>query len=120
MKSTLRLSIVFALASVLSWAQSPNATVAGRVLDPSSAVVSDAKVNIINLYTNIHYTGQTNHEGSFVIPNLPPGPYRIEVSKSGFKTAVRVDVVLRLQDVIALNFTFPIVSLTDSVIVTGC
>ncbi len=119
MKSTLRLSIVFALASVLSWAQSPNATVAGRVLDPSSAVVSDAKVNIINLYTNIHYTGQTNHEGSFVIPNLPPGPYRIEVSKSGFKTAVREDVVLRVQDVIALNFTLPIGSVTESVTVTG-
>jgi carboxypeptidase family protein/TonB-dependent receptor-like protein len=119
MKSTLCVSIMFAVVNVLSWAQSPNATVAGRVLDPSSAVVSDAKVDIINLYTNIHYTGQTNHEGSFVIPNLPPGPYRIEVSKSGFKTAVREDVVLRVQDVVALNFTLPIGSVKESVTVTG-
>jgi hypothetical protein len=119
MKSTLRLSIVFTLLNVVAWAQNPNATVAGRVLDPSSAVVSDAKVDIINLYTNIHYTGQTNHEGSFVIPNLPPGPYRIEVSKSGFKTAIREDVVLRVQDVVALNFTLPVGSVTESVTVTG-
>ncbi len=119
MKSPLRLSIVFVLLSVLVWAQSPNATVVGRVLDPSSAVVSDAKVDIINLYTNIHYTGLTNHEGSFVLPNLPPGPYRIEVSKSGFKTAVREDVVVRVQDVVALNFTLPIGSVTESVTVTG-
>ena len=119
MKSTLRLSIVFTLLNVVSWAQNPNAAVAGRVLDPSSAVVSDAKVDIINLYTNIHYTGQTNHEGSFVIPNLPPGPYRIEVSKSGFKTAIREDVVLRVQDVVALNFSLPVGSVTESVTVTG-
>jgi hypothetical protein len=119
MKSTLRLSIVFTLLNVVCWAQSPNATLAGRVLDPSSALVSDAKVVIINLYTNIHYTGQTNREGSFVIPNLPPGPYRIEVSKSGFKTAIREDVVLRVQDVIALNFTLPVGSVTESITVSG-
>src|SRR5207237_3285397 len=42
-----------------------------------------------------------------------------EVSKSGVKTAVREDVVLRVQDIIALNFTLPIGSVTESVTVTG-
>ena len=119
MKTTLRLAIAFIFLSGFTQAQSPNATIAGRVLDPSNAILSDAKVEAINLYTNIHYSGQTNREGSFVIPNLPPGPYRIEVSKSGFKTAVREDVVLRVQDIIALNFTLPIGSVTESVTVTG-
>jgi len=111
MKTTLHLAIAFILLSGFARAQSPNATIAGRVLDPSHAILSDAKVEAINLYTNIRYSGQTNREGSFVIPNLPPGPYRIEVSKSGFKTAVREDVVLRVQDIIALNFTLPSVRL---------
>src|SRR5437763_8469478 len=119
MKSSLHFTIVFALLSGFAHAQSPNATIAGRVLDPSSAVLSDAKVEAINLYTNIHYAGQTNREGAFVIPSLPPGPYRIEVSKSGFKTAVREDVVLRVQDIVALNFTLPVGSITESVTVTG-
>jgi hypothetical protein len=119
MKTTLHLAIAFILLSGFAQAQSPNATIAGRVLDPSNAILSDAKVEAINLYTNIRYSGQTNREGSFLIPNLSPGPYRIEVSKSGFKTAVREDVVLRVQDIIALNFTLPIGSVTESVTVTG-
>src|SRR5437660_6078572 len=119
MKTTLRLAIAFILLSGFTQAQSPNATIAGRVLDPSNAILSDAKVEAINLYTNIHYSGQTNREGAFVIPSLPPGPYRIEVSKSGFNTAVREDVVLRVQDIVALNFTLPVGSITESVTVTG-
>ncbi len=119
MKSTSRLVIVFALLSVLASAQSPNATLAGRVLDTNNALIPDAKVEAISLSTNIHYSGQTNREGSFVIPNLPPGPYRIEVSKAGFKTAVREDVVLRVQDIVALNFTLPVGSVTESITVTG-
>jgi hypothetical protein len=109
--------VAFLAGSAL--AQSPNATVAGRVVDPNNAVIADAKVEIINLYTDIHYSGKTNQEGSFVIPDLPPGPYRIEVSKSGFKTLVRENVVLRVQDVVALNFTLPVGSVTESVTVEG-
>jgi carboxypeptidase family protein len=93
MRSLLRL-VICVLFSVLSYAQSPNATVTGRVTDPINAMIAGAEVEVTNLYTNIRYTGQTNREGSFVIPSLPPGPYRIEVKKSGFKTVVREDVVL--------------------------
>src|SRR5258708_1172648 len=119
MKSALQVSLICALLVTFATAQSPNATLAGRVLDPNSALIPDAKVDAINLATNIHYSGQTNHEGSFVIPNLAPGAYRIEVSKAGFKTAVREDVVLRVQDIVALNFTLPVGSVTESVTVTG-
>jgi hypothetical protein len=74
MKTILHLAIAFILLSGFAQAQSPNATIAGRILDPSNAILSNAKVEAINLYTNIHYAGQTNREGSFVIPNLRPGP----------------------------------------------
>src|SRR5437763_16826449 len=109
MKSLLHLTIVFALLGGFAHAQSPNATIAGRVLDPSSAVLSDAKVDAINLYTNIHYAGETHHEGAFVVPDVPPAPYRNDVSKSGFKTAIGEDVALRGQDILGLNFELPVV-----------
>jgi len=117
MRSILRLVPVFAFLNVLAHAQSPNATITGRVLDPGNAVIAAADVEAINLYTNIHYTGQTNREGAFVIPSLPPAPYRIEVKKAGFKAVIREDVVLRVQDVVALNFTLPVGSVSESVTV---
>jgi outer membrane receptor protein involved in Fe transport len=119
MNRALQIAITSALLSSFICAQSPNATVAGRVLDPTNAVIPNARVEIINLVTGLRHPGQTNKEGAFVVPNLPPGPYRIEVSKDGFKTVVREDVVLRVQDIIALNFTLPVGSVAESVTVSG-
>jgi len=49
-----------------------------------------------------------NSAGLFTIVNLPPGSYRIEVSKPGFRTIVNPGVVLHVQDVVALNFDMPV------------
>ena len=41
-------------------------------------------------------------------PNLPPGPYRLQVSKVGFKTIIKPDIVLNVQDALSINFTLPV------------
>ncbi|MGH9644100.1 MAG: TonB-dependent receptor domain-containing protein, partial [Terriglobales bacterium] len=103
----------------MSYAQSTNATITGRVIDQSNSLVPGAKVEAISLTTNVHYSGETNREGLFTVASLPPGPYRIEASKAGFKTVVRDDVVLRVQDIVALNFILPVGSVAETVTVTG-
>ena len=61
-------------------AQSPNGTVNGLVLDPLSQLIVGAEVIAVNDVTAVQYTTKTNNEGVYVLPNLPPGPYRIQVS----------------------------------------
>ena len=119
MRSVLRLTITLVLLSALAHAQSTNATITGRVVDPTNSVVVDAKIEVISLNTNLHYFGETNGEGLFTIPSVPPGPYRVEASKAGFRTMVREDVVLRVQDIIALNFTLSVGSASETITVTG-
>jgi hypothetical protein len=119
MQSALRIFILLLLLIALMSAQSPNATLTGRVADPTNAVIPNAKLDIMNLNTGVHRIGETNSEGSFVVTSLSPGPYRIQVSKNGFKTVVREDVVLRVQDVIALNFTLQVGSASENITVTG-
>ncbi len=119
LKSTIFLIVAFVLVSCAGLAQSPDATVTGTVVDPSTAAIPGAKVEVLSLATGVHRASETNREGSFVIPELAPGPYRIEVAKNGFKTVIREDVVLHVQDVVALNFTLPIGSTTQSVTVEG-
>jgi len=87
------------------FAQSPNGNINGLVSDPSSAAVVGAEIVAANDVTGVQYTTQTNSEGIYILPNLPPGPYRIQVSKVGFKTLVKNDVVLNVQDSLAINFT---------------
>src|ERR1700758_5656267 len=85
------------------FAQSPNGNINGLVSDPSSAAVVGAEIVAVNDVTGIQYTTKSNGEGIYVLPNLPPGPYRLEVSKIGFKTIIKPDIVLNVPDAVSLN-----------------
>ena len=73
----------------------------------------------MNDTTGVQYGGKTNNEGVCVVTNLPPGPYRMQVSKIGFKTLIKPDVVLSVQDSLAINFTLPIGALSETVTIEG-
>jgi hypothetical protein len=101
------------------WAQSPTATVNGLVHDSSGAVVPGADVQLINELTNVNYPVKTNNEGIYSVPNLPPGRYRIQVSKFGFKTIVKPDITLNVLDARAINFDLPVGAISETVTVEG-
>lgn len=81
----------------LCFAQSERATISGRVTDPSGAAIPGAEVAVTNTGTHFSATTRTNDEGLFVLPSLQPGPYRLSVSKPGFKTVTKVDLILHVQ-----------------------
>ena len=107
------------LAASVSVAQSPNGTVSGIVLDPSGGLIVGADVLIINNATGVQYPGKANSEGYYVVPNIPPGTYRIQVSNTGFKTIIKPDIVIHVEDALAINFTLPIGAASEIVTVEG-
>src|SRR5260221_1661042 len=107
------------LAGSLTVAQSPNGTVSGIVLDPSGGLIVGADVLIINNATGVEYPGKANSEGYYVVPNIPPGTYRIQVANSGFKTISKPDIVVHVEDALAINFTLPIGAASEIVTVEG-
>src|ERR1700680_4748550 len=114
------LAVLFVLCSAGPlYAQSTSATLTGYITDPSKAVIADAKVIAINIGTDIRYEAKSDNAGSYYITNLPPGTYRIEVEKAGFKTAVKSDVVLHVQDTLAINFEMGLGSTSETVTVKG-
>ena len=100
-------------------AQSTNASLTGRITDPSKAVIADARVTVINTSTRVHYEGITNETGSYYVTNLPPGTYRIEAEKLGFKAVITSDVILHVQDALEVNFEMVLGSASESVTVQG-
>lgn len=120
MKQPLRVLVASMLCcAVTSLAQAPTAVVNGQVRDSSGAAIPSAAVVVINNATNVRYTVETNSEGIYSAPNLPPGTYRIQVSKQGFKTIVHPDIVLHVQDAEAIGFTLPVGPTSDTVTVEG-
>src|SRR5262249_28733674 len=95
----------------------PTATLTGRVTDTTGGVIAGVKVEATNVETNVTFPGETNEEGLYNIPNLPPGMYRVIVQKFAFRTVIKPDVELHAQDVVALNFSMEIGSVAESVTV---
>ena len=119
LREVLFLVVVYLVFSVPVVAQSPNGTINGLVLDPSGRVIVGADITIVNDATAVQYAGKTNIEGIYVVTNLPPGPYRLQVSKIGFKTLIKPDIILSVQDALAINFTLPIGAVSETVTVEG-
>ena len=117
-----RVSSLFVTAVLLTIplvSQSPNGNVNGIILDPSSRLIVGAEVVAVNDVTGVKYATKTNDEGIYVLPNLPPGPYRLQVSKVGFKTIVKPDIILNVQAALSINFTLPVGALHEIVTVEG-
>src|SRR5579859_5640699 len=102
-----------------SAAQSPTGTISGIVTDPTGATIPSAEVIVVNDATRVQVSGKTNGEGIYVVPNLPPGNYRVQVSKIGFKTIIKQDIVVNVQDALAINFALPLGAMSEVVTVTG-
>jgi hypothetical protein len=110
-------SIVLILNASVIHAQSTSASVAGRVTDSSGAVIVDASIAITNTETSLRHQTTTNNSGVYTLPSLPPGSYRLDVEKSGFRKVIKPDVTLHVQDALDLDFELTVGGLAESVMV---
>ncbi len=89
------------------------------MLDPSGAVVSDAKVTVTAQDTGLSQESTTDANGVYSVNRLAPGLYTVTVEKAGFKKTVLSDVTVVAEQVNAVNLTMDIGQVTESVTVTG-
>ena len=69
-------------------AQMVGGTIQGTITDATGAVVSDAKIIVDSVATDIEVTLSSNEDGFYTAPNLIPGTYKVTVSRQGFATVV--------------------------------
>jgi carboxypeptidase family protein len=76
-------------------AQITTGTVAGSVKDPSGAVIPGVTVVLISETRGTKTApAVTNETGDFVVPNVTPDTYTIEVALDAFKTARRSGIIV--------------------------
>src|SRR5216684_4432695 len=92
------------------------ASVKGTVTDATGATVAGAKVVVKSTAVGIERTTETNTEGEYEVPALPPGNYEVQVQKPGFGTQVAKDVVLQVSQNTLQNFSLKVAE--SSIIVT--
>src|SRR5256885_3031428 len=86
---------VLLFVSVVCQAQSNFATLNGTVLDPQDKAVPGSSIQLIAVSTNAVRQVTSNEDGVFQITGLLPGPYKLDVTASGFAAfteTVRLEV----------------------------
>jgi hypothetical protein len=91
------------------------ATLSGRVVDQSNAVVPGVALTLTNVDTNVSLSTVSTENGSFVFPPLIPGSYRVTAELAGFKRFVRDGIVLRVQDKVDLAIGLEVGDVSTSV-----
>src|SRR5262245_32251297 len=87
--------VIFIFLSDVALSQG-TAQISGTVKDQSGAVLPGVEITATQTETGIARNTLTNETGSYVLSNLPIGPYRIEASLAGFRTFVQTGTVLQV------------------------
>jgi hypothetical protein len=111
------LLLVLCLVPPCGLSQSTSATISGGITDHTGNFITGASVLIVNDETGILYSVRSNSSGMYFVPILPPGHYHLQISKQGFKTIIKPDVVLNVQSAVALNFVLPVGATSQSITV---
>src|ERR1700730_12404809 len=91
----LPVALVLALSVSSLWAQS-TAQIQGIAQDQSGLAVAGAEVKATQTDTGAVRTAMSGADGVYVLTSLPVGPYRLEVSHSGFATYVQTGIILQV------------------------
>src|ERR1044072_1380517 len=82
------------LAHSSAWAQA-TAQLSGTVKDSSGAVLPGVTVTVTQTDTGFSRTVVTETSGTYVVPNLPTAPYKLEASPQCFRTYAQTGLVLQ-------------------------
>lgn len=98
--------ILLAALAISAWAQTNKATIVGTVADPGGAVVSGATVTVTNMNTGIERKATTGEDGTYAIPLLDVGTYKVVAQAQGFKDISRENIVLQIGDRLPIDIQF--------------
>jgi Carboxypeptidase regulatory-like domain len=113
------LAAVIALVSLLFSAlalhgQTVSGTVTGTATDSSGAVIPGVAVKVRNGDTGEMRSTVSNAAGLFSIPALPPGPYTVDATATGFQE-VTSTITLSVGQVLNVNLHLPVGSASQKV-----
>ena len=112
------LALVSSLAIVtcgMAAGQGATAQISGTVKDQSGAVLPGAEITATQTETAAVRMTLSDETGSYVLPNLPVGPYKLEVSLPGFRTFVQSGIVLQVNSSTFVNAVLNVGQVSEQV-----
>lgn len=108
-----------AVFSIAAFGQSTSQQISGSVKDSTGAIVTSAKVSVINTATGQVRTTGVNESGFYVVSSIPIGVYEVSTEASGFKKAVQRNVTVAVNAKPTVDLVLEIGSISESITVTA-
>jgi len=99
-------------------AQQITGSITGTVKDEQGGIVTTALVEATNVDTGLSRAAHINNDGSYLIQYLAVGSYTVKVTAAGFKSFVQQNVVVTVDQILALNVTLSVGAQTETVIIS--
>jgi len=93
--------------------------ISGVVSDSNAGVIARARVKAIQTDTGLERVTITGADGTYALPNLPVGPYRLTAAADGFRTYVQTGIVLQVNTNPIINITLEVGTLSQQVEVSA-
>ena len=91
----------------------------GTVEDTSGAIIPGVTVTITHVATSQQRQVATGESGNYVFTNINPGTYTVRAEKQGFKTEVRSDLILQLNQKARVDMKLSVGEVTETVEVSA-
>jgi hypothetical protein len=112
------LVILLLLATGTLWA-AVTGSISGTVTDPTGAVIPNAAVTARNTDTGIDSSTQTNAQGFYNFPALPPGKYEVTIKATGFEEYRETGLVLDVNNALRIDAPMKVGAVSQEVSVTS-
>jgi len=107
------------LLSAVMFGQTNQGSIAGNVVDPSGALVPNAKLTATNRSTGSVYETVSSTSGSYRFPNVSIGTYDVKVVAPGFKETTSSGVVVQVATVSSLEIRLTAGGANETVMVAA-
>lgn len=111
--------ILISLAGGSLFAQQGTAGISGRVADEQGGALPGVAIVVTNEGTGVFRETISGPEGSFHVPQLVPGRYRVSAKLQGFRTTEQSGLVLAVGTTLTINLALAVGGLEETVTVTG-
>ncbi|MDX1984533.1 MAG: carboxypeptidase regulatory-like domain-containing protein [Bryobacteraceae bacterium] len=109
------LLFLLTMAAAPAIAQVIFGAIQGTIRDESGAVIPNAKVLARNTATGVMTETQSNAAGIYLLGELRPGAYEVEVEAAGFSKSVQRNVPIRIEDRVRVDFALKVGQVSESV-----
>src|SRR5215510_2327330 len=110
--------VIMAAANLLAFSQvTSTSSISGAVIDPTGAVVAGATISVRNEATGEESRATSAGNGTFTVPALTAGVYKITVAAPGFKQALVQGIKIDAGVLATVNVSLEIGAATDSVVI---